>query len=248
MGSRHPAAGAHGRYVARVTPGDVGERVSLRHTAGATADDPRPSDLVGRLIAHDGEVLMVVDRAVQLHIVPQGAVLASRVVPAHPKLPAEPMVGTAGAPVEREAARVLLLDPQDRALLIAHHPGDGRRVWTAPGGGLQPGEDHVDAAVRELTEELGLEVSIGPWVWSRRVTFVFRGVHLDQSERWFLASCDGWDPTQAPLDDHGIDEARWFTLDELRNGDLTVAPAALADHLATLLRDGPPDTPVDVGR
>jgi len=247
-GTERPRPGLRARYVAHVTAADVGARVSVRHTADADTDDPRPSDVVGRLLACDDDVLMVVDRAGQLHVVPHTAVLASRVVPPHPKLPPEPEGGSADAPLERHAARVLLLDADERVLLIAHDPGDGRRVWTAPGGGLKPGEDHRSAARRELNEEFGLALEPGPWVWSRRVTFAFRGVYLDQAERWFLARADAHDPGAAPLDDHGIDEARWFTLLELTDHDLIVAPRSLADHLAALLRDGPPPTPVDVGR
>ena len=71
-------------------------------------------------------------------------------MPAHPRSAAEPTVRSADEPIERDAARVLLLDAADRLLLIAHLPGDGRTVWTAPGGGLDPGETHEQAAEREL--------------------------------------------------------------------------------------------------
>jgi 8-oxo-dGTP pyrophosphatase MutT (NUDIX family) len=246
-GQRAPAVGARGRYVHRVTPDDVGQRVSIRHLGAATEADPRPSDVVGRLIGHDGELLLIVDRHEQLYVVPDAEVLASKVVPPHPRRPPEPMVGTSDAPLVRQAARVLLLDTDDRALLIAHVPREGRWVWSAPGGGLQPDEDHRAAAQRELTEELGLDISPGPWIWSRRVTFPFRGIWLDQAERWFLARTERWDPVDAPLDDHNIDEARWFSVADLQRGDVEVAPRALAEHLAILLRDGPPEPPIDVG-
>ncbi len=236
------------QYVHRVTDRDIGERVSVRHLTDATEEDPRPSDVVGRLIGHDGEVLLIIDRREQLHVVPSTEVLSSKVIPPHPRREPEPMVGGEDTPLVRHAARVLLLDGDGRALLIAHVPAPGQWVWTAPGGGLQPDEDHRAAAERELSEELGIDVPVGPWIWSRRATFTFRGVWIDQAERWFLARTDRWDPAEAPLDDHGIDEARWFTSDQLRAAGLEVAPSALADHLDVLLRDGPPDQPIDVGR
>jgi 8-oxo-dGTP pyrophosphatase MutT (NUDIX family) len=234
--------------VHRVGPDDVGERVSIRHQV-TTPEGPRPTDVVARLLGYEAGMLVLIDRAAQLVVVPESAVIASRVVPPHPRRPAEPSdLGTEDRPLPREAARVLLLDDRDRVLLVAHRPAPDRAVWTAPGGGLEPGEEHAQAARRELDEELGLTVDVGPWVFVRRVTFVFAGVWLDQSERWFLSRTVGYDAATAPLVDAGNLGARWWSLDDLRTTDETVAPAALAEHLARLLTDGPPRTPVDVGR
>jgi 8-oxo-dGTP pyrophosphatase MutT (NUDIX family) len=176
------------------------------------------------------------------------AVVASRVVPPHPRLPAEPQVGTREQPLVREAARVLLLDPRDRVLLVAHVPSAGRRVWTAPGGGLRPGEDHVSAARRELVEELDVDVTPGPWVWTRREVFAFRGVWLDQAERWYLARVAGLDPEQVPLDDPATDAARWWSVEELATTQDVLAPATFAEELTRLLVEGPPARPRTVGR
>lgn len=248
--SEQQVGGLRARYVARVGRDDVGQRVSVRWSTGDVTETSgaRATDVVGRLLGYDDEALLLVDRDGQLHVIETARVLASRVVPPHPRLPAEPAGGTEDAPLEREAARLLLLDPDDRVLLVSHLPGDGRRVWTAPGGGLRPGEDHVAAARREALEELGLEVELGPWVFTRRVTFTFRGVWLDQSERWFLTRTAGYDAASAPLDDAGTDAARWWTLDELATTDELLAPGSLATHVERLLREGPPTEPVDVGR
>ncbi|MGO4595848.1 NUDIX hydrolase [Leifsonia sp. 2TAF2] len=40
-------------------------------------------------------------------------------------------------------------------ILLAHWNESGRSGWTLPGGGIDPGEDPVDAVVREIAEETG---------------------------------------------------------------------------------------------
>lgn len=236
------------RYVRRVTPDDRGQRVSVRHLVDDPERGPVPTDTVGRLVGHDGEVLSIIDRDGDWHLIEAALVLASRVIPAHPRLPPEPEVGTEDNPVARQAARVLLLDPSDRVLLVRFAPEPGKRIWSAPGGGLAPGETHEQAARRELREELAVEVAIGPWIWTREETFPFRGVWLRQHERWYLARIGAGDTEAAPLDDIGLEEARWWTVRELVTTDEWLAPDNLGDLVTDLLRHGPAEHPVTIGR
>ena len=56
----------------------------------------------------------------------------------------------------RRAARVVLLDPDDRVLLMRYDDGPPNGShWSTPGGGLSAGEDYQAAAARELAEETG---------------------------------------------------------------------------------------------
>lgn len=240
--------GLRPRYVRRVSAEHVGQRVSIRRLADDPDRGPHPSDVVGRLLAMDEDVVLVVDRHGRLHAIDATTVVSSRTVPPHPRLPPEPDVGTRDRPLERAAARVLLLDSDDRALLVAHAPDRDRTVWTAPGGGLEPDEEHLAAARRELAEELGVETDVGPLIWRRRVTFSFRTVWIDQDERWFVARTHHLDVGSMPLTDPGALRARWWSVEELHTTTDELAPAAIARHLQDLLDHGPPTSPVDVGR
>src|SRR5919112_288939 len=95
---------------------------------------------------------------------------------------------TRETPTLRRAARVLLLDENNRVLLVrlAYR---GKRWWAAPGGGLEDDETREDAARREVAEETGFELDkLGPWVWMREDVFRFEGRLYRQRERYFLAS------------------------------------------------------------
>lgn len=56
--------------------------------------------------------------------------------------------------LRNKRVRVVLLHPDGRVLLVVNALGD--RKWTLPGGGATRRETLVEAAIRELHEELGI--------------------------------------------------------------------------------------------
>jgi 8-oxo-dGTP pyrophosphatase MutT (NUDIX family) len=155
------------------------------------------------------------------------------------------------APTVRCAARVILLDENDR-LLLARFEYGGKHWWTAPGGGLDDGETHEQAARREIAEETGHVLGqLGPWVWTREHVFRFEDQLYRQVERYFVAHVPAFAAHSQEL---GEQEAKvfaglgWWTPEELaETEDEEFAPANLPMLVRALLENGPPEQPVEVG-
>jgi 8-oxo-dGTP pyrophosphatase MutT (NUDIX family) len=157
----------------------------------------------------------------------------------------------------RRASRVLVLDPDGRALLFRdsdHGLNPVPHWWITPGGGVDPGESDLAAAVRELREETGLQLSpdafVGP-VATRRVLHGYSD-HVTRQDEVFYAvhvaqfTPDATEHTEEELVclvGHG-----WFGPEELAALDEPFWPAnltALVAH-ARALAGNPDLDPLDL--
>lgn len=125
-------------------------------------------------------------------------------------------------PVNRATSRVLLFDRGQRFLLFLTKAPDksGAARWLTPGGGVDPGESHHEAAVRELQEETGLVLpDLGEPVWSHDFEVEWDAADHDTGHAVFYrAVTDAFVPSDALwTDDERVDvlEHRWWTVDEL---------------------------------
>ncbi|MFD7865374.1 NUDIX hydrolase [Streptomyces sp. NPDC057682] len=150
----------------------------------------------------------------------------------------------------RKVARLVLLDPDDRILLMhGFEPEDPASTWWfTPGGGLEGDETHEQAALRELAEETGItDVELGPVLWRRMCSFPFDGRRWEQDEWYFLARTEQTTTDtsgQTGLERRTVTGLRWWTSAELSAARETVYPTRLAELLRTLLDEGPPRTPL----
>lgn len=131
--------------------------------------------------------------------------------------------------------RVIILDQNQRILMVRQHHQE-RYVWTVPGGAIEPGETSLDAAVREVKEETGLDVAILRMIW--HVEQVAPGKE-PRFVNIFLANAlggtikVGTDPERSD-DGQVIEEVRYLSREELAGAD-GLYPDYLKDELWEIL-------------
>ncbi|MEK9677930.1 MAG: (deoxy)nucleoside triphosphate pyrophosphohydrolase [Rhodospirillaceae bacterium] len=141
-------------------------------------------------------------------------------------LEAEVRTSKAGAPIVLVAA-VALLDMDDRVLIAKRPEGKAMAgLWEFPGGKVKDGETPESALIRELQEELDIDVShscLAPLFFA---SHAYDDFHLLMP----LFLCRVWKGTPAPQEGQ---ELKWVR--PMRLGDYPMPPAD--EPLVALLQD-----------
>jgi len=111
------------------------------------------------------------------------------------------------------AVGAIVFDDQGRVLLVERGKPPGVGLWSIPGGRLEPAETLAQAVAREVREETGLVVEVGPLgCVVERIGDDFHFVILDYLARAIGGSLAAASDARA---------ARWVSSDELASLPLT---------------------------
>lgn len=127
---------------------------------------------------------------------------------------------TVATPVEVAAGLVF----REGKLLITRRPEEAHLggLWEFPGGKRRPTESYSQCLIRELREELDIEIEVGPVLESITHAYPGKTVYLQ-----FLV-CRWLRREPRPL---GCSAFRWITAAELKQYDFPAADAQLVAHL-----------------
>lgn len=129
---------------------------------------------------------------------------------------------------------------RDDEILLAHWNERGRSGWTLPGGGVEPGESPLEAAVREIWEETGYHASIDELLGidSRIIPTRDRLARQARAPMQALRVVYAASISSGELRseaDGSTDEAAWWPLDEVPG----LRTVSLVDVGLRLLRERP---------
>lgn len=118
-----------------------------------------------------------------------------------------------------------------RVLVVRKGRGPWEGQWAVPGGRVELGERMEEAAIREVREETGLEIWLGPVVWTGEVI----GPGDPPDFHFTLVDYVGFVLGGSLRAGDDASEVRWATVEECAGLDLVVTMPALLERLGPYL-------------
>jgi 8-oxo-dGTP pyrophosphatase MutT (NUDIX family) len=158
--------------------------------------------------------------------------------------------------IERSVVRAVVVDALDHVLLLhtrdAWYPELGT-WWELPGGGIEPGETHCEAVIRELAEETGIALTAGQVAaptWRRRATFRYRGERRMSNEVIVIARLAVAGPPvtgegRVGFEDEDYFGFRWWPVTEIVRSGERFYPGRLPELLGPFLAGEEIDEPFE---
>lgn len=94
-----------------------------------------------------------------------------------------------------------------RVLMIKRREREGKLLWAFPGGGIEDGETPEQAAVRETSEEVDLEV--------KAIKPLGERVHPQTGRHMSYVACEVVDGEARVADEEELAEVAWIRLEEI---------------------------------
>ena len=158
----------------------------------------------------------------------------------------------------RNNIKILLIN--DKKELLLTHVSDPKttskdgsyygKFWVPIGGDIEEGESIMEAAIRELKEETGLDkkdVAFGPIVWFGEFEMVISGKLIRLKQQFIVAHTTNKSVTMEYLtadEQKVIEKIEWLSLYKICASDEVVYPVVFKDYLPDILNENYPVEPI----
>lgn len=152
-------------------------------------------------------------------------------------------------------SRILVVNNLNEVLLVKYRdnaargtePPNIREFWVNPGGGLEAGETFEQAAKRELEEETGIIVDIGPQVWMGKCVLATDGELVEHTQHYFYVKLETGRITPRNRTTFEVITAfKWWSLSELQSSNEIFFPMNFVTLITPILEGEIPSTGIEI--